>query len=128
MYKAQTNMILIILVIVVFGGLVLFLLSFARTVSQDEYMNLYAHNLLVSVLRTDTGYTDIDCKLTSDVIRCGFFSSDYRCGEQGPNCYIARSFPVFPEHSSGFPRSIPTGSPSGSLTVAATTIHLPTEN
>ncbi len=86
MRKAQINIILVVLLIIIFGGLALFLLSFARTISQDEYMHMYAHNLLLSILRTDTGYTDIQCKLVSDVTRCGFFQTEYRCGKSGPNC------------------------------------------
>jgi hypothetical protein len=86
MSKAQTNMLLIIIVIVIFGGLVVFLLGFAKTVSQTEYMNLYTHNLLLSIMRMDTGYTGANCKLVSDTISCAFFSPDWRCGGDGPSC------------------------------------------
>ena len=84
--KAQTSMILIVLVIIIFGGLAVFLLTFAQTFSQPEYVNLYAHNLLLSVMRTDTGYTDSRCKLVSDTLSCAFFESDWRCGGSGPAC------------------------------------------
>jgi len=84
--KAQTSMILIILVIIVFGGLAVFLLTFAKTFSQPEYINLYSHNLLLSVMRTDTGYTDSRCRLVSDTMSCAFFESDWKCGGEGPTC------------------------------------------
>lgn len=84
--KAQTNMILIIIVIVIFGGLIVFLLGFAKTISQTEYMNLYTHNLLLSIMRIDTGYTDANCKLVSDTISCAFFAPNWRCGGDGPSC------------------------------------------
>jgi len=83
--KAQTNMILIIIVIIIFGGVVIFLLGFAKTISQAEYMNIYTHNLLLSVMRTDTGYTDANCKLVSDAISCAFFVKT-QCGGTGPSC------------------------------------------
>lgn len=86
MQKAQTSMILIIIVIVIFGGLVVFLLGFAKTISQTEYMNLYTHNLLLTIMRIDTGYTDANCKLVSDTISCTFFAPEWRCGGDGPSC------------------------------------------
>jgi len=84
--KAQSSMILIILVIIIFGGLAVFLLGFAKTFSQPEYTNLYVHNLLLSVMRADTGYTDSKCKLLSDTLSCAFFESDWKCGGDGPTC------------------------------------------
>jgi hypothetical protein len=78
--------VLIVIVIVIFGGLVLFLLGFAKTVSQAEYINLYTHNMLLSMMRTDTGHTDANCKLVSDTISCAFFAPEWRCGTGGPSC------------------------------------------
>lgn len=82
--KAQTSMILIVLLLVVFAALALFLLSMARTVSQDEYMDLYVNNLLTSIMRTDTGYGTSDCKLVSDTVACAFTTPSHLCG--GMNC------------------------------------------
>ncbi|MBI4020314.1 MAG: hypothetical protein HY367_03195 [Candidatus Aenigmarchaeota archaeon] len=84
--KGQTTMVLIVLVIIIFAGLALFILSLTNTFSQDEYINLYAHNMLLSVLRADTGYTDANCKLVSDLISCAYFTPSYQCGGSGPQC------------------------------------------
>jgi hypothetical protein len=78
--KSQISIILIVLIIIIFIGVTLFLLSFAETISQREYMNLYVHNLLLSVMRTDTGYIGSDCKLVSDLIACAFFKPTFICG------------------------------------------------
>lgn len=84
--KAQTTMILLVLIIIIFAGMAVFLLSLAGTVSQDKYLDLYATNFLISILRTDTGYTDSNCKLVSDLLACAFFTSEYHCGGTGPTC------------------------------------------
>ena len=79
-------MILIVLVIIVFGGLAVFLFSFAGTLEQPEYTDLYVTNLLLSLMRTNTGYQDSQCSVLSDAISCAFFESDWRCGTSGPTC------------------------------------------
>ena len=84
--KAQTTMVLILLVILLFAGTAIFLLTFAKSVSQADYMNLYAHNLLLTLMRSDTGYTDPNCKLVSDALACAFFTPEYICGQNGPSC------------------------------------------
>ena len=72
MKKAQSSIVMILLVIVVFGGLAVFLLSLAGNVQQEDYMNIYTHNTLLSMLRTDTGDGG-DCKLVSDALTCGAY-------------------------------------------------------
>jgi hypothetical protein len=84
--KAQTSAILIILILIIFGGLVVFLLTFAQNLSRPEYTRLYATNIILSVMRTDTGYMDSRCRLVSDAVSCAFFESDWRCGGDGPTC------------------------------------------
>lgn len=84
--KAQTTMVLMMIVILLFVGTVIMLLTFANTVKQTDYINLYAHNLLLSVMRSDTGYTDQECKLVSDVLACAFFDPTRICGSGGPTC------------------------------------------
>jgi hypothetical protein len=79
-------MILIVLLIVIFAGVAVFLLTFASTIKQTEYTRLYATNLLLSVMRTDTDYMDSKCKQISDVVTCAFFESDWKCGGDGPTC------------------------------------------
>jgi len=90
--KAQTNMIMLVILLLVFIGVALMLLSLSKTVSQEDYLNLYAHNLLLSLMRTDTGYRDSDCRLVSDTVFCAFTLSDKPCGDSGMTCHeIARS-------------------------------------
>lgn len=71
---------MIMLVMLLFAGTAIFLLTFAKNISQTDYLNLYAHNLLLTLMRSDTGYTDPQCKLVSDALSCAFFSPEYRCG------------------------------------------------
>ncbi len=85
--KGQTNMIMLVILMLVFIGIVIMLLSLSQTVSQEDYLNLYAHNLLLSVMRTDTGSSDADCKLISDAMFCAFTLSDKPCGSTGKTCY-----------------------------------------
>jgi hypothetical protein len=84
--KGQTTMVLIMLVILLFAGTAIFLLTFAKSISQTDYMNLYVHSLLLTLMRSDTGYTDPNCKLFSDVLSCAFFSPEYVCSQNGPSC------------------------------------------
>jgi len=84
--KAQTTMVLILLVMLLFAGTVIFLLTFAKNISQSDWMNLYVHNMLLSLMRSDTGYTDPNCKLVSDALSCAFFSPGYICDQNGPTC------------------------------------------
>jgi hypothetical protein len=84
--KAQTSMILIVLLVIIFAALAVFLMSLANTVSQEDYMNLYANNLLLSVMKTDTGYSDSNCKFISDTVACAFILSDWPCGDSGMTC------------------------------------------
>ncbi|MBI4176231.1 MAG: hypothetical protein HY518_03435 [Candidatus Aenigmarchaeota archaeon] len=84
--KAQTTMVLVILVIIIFTGLAVFLLSLSSTFNQDEYLNLYASNLLLAVLRADTGYSDADCRQVADLVACAYFVPTHRCDLTGPAC------------------------------------------
>jgi hypothetical protein len=85
--KAQSSMILIIIVLMMFVGIVVFLLSLANTASKDEFTGLYVNNLLLSVMRTDTGYTDSNCKLVSDLVFCAYFTPEWSCGEGSSTCH-----------------------------------------
>jgi hypothetical protein len=84
--KAQTNMILIVILVLVFLGIAVMLLSLSQTVSQEDYLNLYTHNLLLSMMRSDTGYNSYDCKLVSDAVFCAFTLTDKPCGG-GVTCH-----------------------------------------
>jgi hypothetical protein len=72
MTKGQSSIVMMVLVLVVFGGLAVFLLSMAQTVSQEDYMNIYAHNMLISLMRTNTGEGG-ECTLVSDTLSCASF-------------------------------------------------------
>lgn len=88
MIKGQTTIVLIVLLIVIFGGIVLFLLSFAQSISRVEQTNLYVHNLLLSTLRTNTPhYTDPDCFLVSDLVHCAYYKPSWICGNGYRNCF-----------------------------------------
>jgi hypothetical protein len=84
--KAQTSMVLLVLLIIIFAAIGTFLLSLSRTVSQEEYMDLYVNNLMLSLMKTDTGYSDANCKLLSDTVACAFILPDWRCGGSGMTC------------------------------------------
>ena len=84
--KAQTSMILIVLLLIIFAALAVFLMSLAKTVSQEDYMDLYVNNLMLSIMRTDTGYSDSKCKLISDTVFCALTSSSWPCGDSGMTC------------------------------------------
>ena len=84
--KAQTSVVLILLVIVIFAGLVVTLLQLAQSVNREEYINLYTHTLLRSILRADTGYMDSNCRAISDLITCAYFSPTYICEGSGMEC------------------------------------------
>jgi len=83
--RGQTNMILIVLVIIIFVGLIIVLLSLTDSFVNEEYTELYVNNLLLSTLRTSTGYTD-RCETVSDTISCAFLTPGYRCGGSQTSC------------------------------------------
>jgi hypothetical protein len=85
--KAQTNMIILVILLLVFIGIASILFSLSGKVSQEDYLSLYAHNLMLSVMRTDTGYTDSDCKTISDTMFCAFTLTNKPCGSSGLTCY-----------------------------------------
>ena len=85
--SGQTSMILLVLVVIIFAALVIFLLSLAETVSPKEYMNTYTQSLLLSLLRSDTGSHDPECKYLSDAVSCAFFQpSSYQCAGLDMTC------------------------------------------
>jgi hypothetical protein len=84
--RGQTNMILIVILLIIFAALALFLLSLSRSVSQEDYMNMYVNNLLISIMKTDTGYSDSNCELISDATACALILSDWKCGDSGMTC------------------------------------------
>lgn len=81
--SGQTSMILIVLIIIIFMAIGIFLLISSIKPEYEDYHNLYVHNLLLSVLRRNTGYGG-DCDTISSTIACAS-QTDYRkCGNT--NC------------------------------------------
>ncbi|MBI2675950.1 MAG: hypothetical protein HYX24_05800 [Candidatus Aenigmarchaeota archaeon] len=68
--RGQTNMIIAVVAIAVFVSVAVFLFSALKAPPNSEYINVYSHNLLISVLRADTGYLDSACKTVEDAITC----------------------------------------------------------
>jgi hypothetical protein len=90
--SGQSTVFLILLVIMLFAGTAVMLLTFAKTINQSDYINMYTHNLLLSILRSDTGYSDPNCKLVSDAIICAFFSPNAVCRGGTTTCLeVAKS-------------------------------------
>ena len=69
MVSGQTSMIMMVIVIIIFMGLGVFLVSTFIQSEPSDYENLYTHNLLISVLRKNTGYKT-PCDTVSSVISC----------------------------------------------------------
>lgn len=84
--KAQTTVVMIVIVMAIFAGIITLLLTLASTVSQVEYMNLYSHNMLLATLRTDTGYLDSRCQTISDTLACAFLEPSWVCSGSGMTC------------------------------------------
>lgn len=77
--KGQTSAILIVLIILIFMGLAVFLIFSSMGDTHDEYQNLYVHNLLLSVLRRNTGYGGY-CETVSSTISCAYMTPQRSCG------------------------------------------------
>lgn len=99
--RAQSSMVLIMIILAMFAGIVIILLGLASTISNEEFTSLYANNLLLSVMRTDAGFQDARCKTVSDLVFCAYFTPEWRCGDSSLPCLetanetIARYMNVF---------------------------------
>ncbi len=79
MYKGQTTLMLIVIVIMLFMVLGVFMLSSSISkYSNDEYNNLYVHNLLLSILRKETDYGG-SCRTILDALICTL-TTNGKCG------------------------------------------------
>jgi hypothetical protein len=84
--KAQESMLAIVLIMIIFIVLGLFLfVSSLGGPPELEYNNLYAHNLLISTLRTTTGYPS-PCKTISDTLVCAYSTPLVNCA--GVECKV----------------------------------------
>jgi len=84
--RAQSGFVMIFLLILILIFVVLFLVTIGSTMKNTEYTQLYSTNLLLSILRSDTGYPDPECKLVSDAIYCTFMNSEHICSGSGLSC------------------------------------------
>jgi hypothetical protein len=78
--KAQTSIVMIVIILFLFIGLGAFLfLTGIKNYVPNEYNNLYAHNLLLSVMRKDSGYS-APCRTVSEILVCAHSTPEKRCG------------------------------------------------
>jgi hypothetical protein len=82
----QSSMLMVVIVIMMFVGVAVLLLGITSTVSGNDLTSLYVNNMVLSMMRTDTGYTDSKCKLVSDLVFCAYFTPEWQCGPGVPNC------------------------------------------
>ena len=82
-FKGQVGMIAIVLILMVFLVLAIFLSSTLQSQGLSERMNFYTNNLLLSFLKTDTGYTDQPqkCQTMADLLHCSIISPSWKCGD-----------------------------------------------
>lgn len=80
--KAQTSMVMILLIAVMFMGIIMFLFSTADVSSNEDYVKLQGSAALTTLLRTDTGNpgSPDKCKRVEDVIHCSLKTPSWICG------------------------------------------------
>ncbi len=76
--KGQTSMIVIVLMIIIMMGMGVFLLFSSIREPATEFNNYYAHNLLISVLRTHTGYGP-PCTTVSETVSSAYLHPGTTC-------------------------------------------------
>lgn len=77
--KGQTSMILMVFVILIVMTLGVFFIIFTIETPGSEYEHLFVHNLLLSVLRKDTGYRS-PCSTISETIGSVVMTRGMSCG------------------------------------------------
>lgn len=80
--KGQANIVMMILVLFMVAAVFIFLLQLLQKPPQSELDNLYVHNMLLSIMRTDTGYEEEYCRTVSDAVSCAFVEPYLKCGGQ----------------------------------------------
>lgn len=87
-------MILIVLMIIIMMGMGIFLLfSSIRDSSSSEFDNYYTHNLLLTVLRTHTGYKS-PCSTVSETISSAFLLPGTTCQGRMKSDILNETIPV----------------------------------
>jgi len=81
MSKGQSSALLLLIVIMIFAGMIVFLFQLTETVTSSKYTNMFINNLLITMMRTDTGLTEPKCKRVSDLVFCAYFDPGWRCGD-----------------------------------------------
>jgi len=87
--KGQMSMLVLVLGVLFFMMLAIFLFANSIKPKDVEYSNLYVHNLLLSSLRSTTGYNN-PCLTVSDTLSCAYltperYCSEYQCSELASN-------------------------------------------
>lgn len=87
----QANIVMMVLVLMMVFAMFFFLLQLLQKPPESALDNLYVHNMLLSIMRTDTGYNESNCKTVSDAIACYFFEPQYNCDGRIPCKVVAES-------------------------------------
>ncbi|MBI4173942.1 MAG: hypothetical protein HY519_04445 [Candidatus Aenigmarchaeota archaeon] len=82
-WKGQMNMVLVVLALAIFLGLSFFFLSLLKPSQDSDYLNLYAHALLRTMLKSETGYLDPDCRSLEDLLACAYYQPAHVCAANG---------------------------------------------
>jgi len=110
-FRGQASLIVIVLIIIIFIVVGLFLLVSSFTTEETEYYNIYAHDLLVSVMRAKTGYKD-PCETVSDTIYCAMTGLSRQCKYSKDESIRKSCGEVADEVTPGLIRKILTTKPS----------------
>ncbi len=79
--KGQMSMLVFVLGVVFFIMLGTFLFVSSIKSPDSDYVNMYVHNLLLSTLRTSTGYGH-PCISVSDTLSCAYLTPNRLCGTE----------------------------------------------
>jgi hypothetical protein len=81
--SGQTTIIAMVLIVMLFMGLLIIISMAGDSGESDEYGKFYANNMLISLLRVDSGYSEYPqyCKTMTEVMFCAEFTPSFRCGE-----------------------------------------------
>ena len=93
MNRGQTTLILMLFAVLIFIGMAIFLLYFAKQLGSPEYLDLYAHELLITALRSDASgpecplcWQDRNCRDVMSLLKSIWkLGSGYLCRSAGPD-------------------------------------------
>ncbi len=83
LFKAQTMLLTLVLIIIISVGTMAFLISTAEIFRSEDYIKLHSNRLVTALLKTDSGYAgDIEkCKTMADILYCSQTTPSWRCGD-----------------------------------------------